>query len=38
MLSAELGSAFTLEREWREEHQTPSGGHQAFQWCVMSRR
>lgn len=25
-LAAELGSAFTLEREWREEHRTPGGG------------
>jgi hypothetical protein len=37
MLGAELGPAFVLEREWREDHQTPGGGHQAFQWCVMRR-
>nr|WP_181717938.1 class I SAM-dependent methyltransferase [Sphingomonas sp.]QJS06620.1 SAM-dependent methyltransferase [Sphingomonas sp.] len=37
MLAAELGPMFTLEREWREEHRTPGGGGQAFQWCVLRR-
>ncbi|MBX5002251.1 class I SAM-dependent methyltransferase [Rhizobium lentis] len=37
-LAAELGSAFALEREWREEHTTPGGGLQPFQWCVFRRR
>ena len=34
-LAAEFGSAFTLLREWREEHRTPAGGSQAFQWCML---
>ncbi|WP_064712696.1 class I SAM-dependent methyltransferase [Rhizobium bangladeshense] len=37
-LAAEFGSAFSLEREWREEHMTPGGGRQSFQWCVFRRR
>ncbi|EJZ17436.1 class I SAM-dependent methyltransferase [Rhizobium sp. Pop5] len=37
-LAAEFGSAFALEREWREEHTTPGGGRQSFQWCVFRRR
>lgn len=36
-LAAELGPAFTLLREWRETHRTPSGGRQWFQWCVLRR-
>ena len=37
-LAAEFSSAFVLEREWREEHTTPAGGRQSFQWCVLRRR
>lgn len=37
MLAAELGPTFALEREWREEHRTPGGKGQAFQWCVLRR-
>ncbi|MBB3646220.1 trans-aconitate methyltransferase [Rhizobium sp. BK619] len=37
-LTREFSSAFTLERDWREEHTTPSGGRQSFQWCVFRRR
>lgn len=36
-LSVELGPAFTLQRDWREEHTTPGGGRQSFQWCVFRR-
>jgi trans-aconitate methyltransferase len=36
-LAAELGPAFALVRDWREEHRTPSGGRQWFQWCVLRR-
>ncbi|MFS2178087.1 trans-aconitate 2-methyltransferase [Rhizobium pisi] len=37
-LAAEFSPAFTLERDWREEHTTPGGGRQSFQWCVFRRR
>ncbi|ACI55387.1 Nodulation protein S (NodS) [Rhizobium leguminosarum bv. trifolii WSM597] len=37
-LAREFSSAFTLQRDWREEHTTPSGGRQSFQWCVFRRR
>ncbi|RUM27594.1 class I SAM-dependent methyltransferase [Rhizobium vallis] len=37
-LAVEFGSAFALERDWREEHTTPGGGRQWFQWCVFRRR
>lgn len=37
-LAAEFSPAFTLERDWREEHMTPGGGRQSFQWCVFRRR
>jgi hypothetical protein len=36
-LSAEFGSVFTLQRDWHEEHTTPGGVRQAFQWCVFWR-
>ncbi|KPH06092.1 class I SAM-dependent methyltransferase [Rhizobium acidisoli] len=36
-LTREFSSAFTLQRDWREEHTTPSGGRQSFQWCVFRR-
>jgi hypothetical protein len=37
VLSDEVGPRYTLRREWREEHKTPGGGKQAFQWCVFQR-
>ncbi|MBX4906287.1 MULTISPECIES: class I SAM-dependent methyltransferase [Rhizobium] len=37
-LEAEFSTAFTLERDWREEHTTPGGGRQSFQWCIFRRR
>ncbi|PDT03445.1 SAM-dependent methyltransferase [Rhizobium chutanense] len=37
-LAAEFSPAFMLERDWREEHTTPGGGRQSFQWCVLHRR
>ena len=36
-LAAGLGPGFVLQRDWREEHRTPGGGRQAFQWCVFRR-
>lgn len=36
-LAAELGESFALQSDWREEHTTPGGGRQAFQWCVFRR-
>lgn len=36
-LAGELGSGFTLLRDWRERHTTPAGSQQAFQWCVFRR-
>jgi trans-aconitate methyltransferase len=37
-LAAEFSPAFALARDWREEHTTPGGGRQSFQWCVFRRR
>ncbi|PDS78063.1 class I SAM-dependent methyltransferase [Rhizobium sp. L43] len=37
-LAADFSPAFTLEHDWREEHATPGGGRQSFQWCVFRRR
>jgi len=36
-LSSELGSAFSLLESWREDHVTPGGGVQAFNWCLFRR-
>lgn len=36
-LAAELGPAFALADSWREQHTTPAGGVQAFNWCVFRR-
>jgi hypothetical protein len=36
-LAKELGPAFTLQHDWREQHTTPAGSRQAFQWCVFRR-
>lgn len=37
MLSEALGPAFRLVDNWREEHTTPGGSKQAFNWCVFQR-
>lgn len=37
-LNDELGSGFSLARSVREEHRTPSGNAQAFEWCRFVRR
>lgn len=36
-LAAILGANFRLIEDRREEHKTPSGAVQKFQWCVFSR-
>ena len=36
-LSQELGSEFQLLQAWQENHSTPSGSEQAFNWCVFKR-
>lgn len=36
-LSSELGDAFSLLNSWREDHVTPGGGVQAFNWCLFRR-
>lgn len=36
-LGSELGPAFRLIDAWREEHVTPSGSSQSFNWCAFSR-
>lgn len=36
-LLEELGSRYRMVENWREEHVTPSGGKQAFNWCVFRR-
>ena len=36
-LSKEMGPAFRLVDSWREEHATPGGNKQAFNWCVFKR-
>ena len=36
-LQAEIGPAFTLIREEREEHKTPSGALQKFIYCLFQR-
>lgn len=37
-LSRELGPAFELVDDWCEEHTTPAGNKQAFNWCAFRRR
>ncbi|MBX5161166.1 MULTISPECIES: class I SAM-dependent methyltransferase [unclassified Rhizobium] len=37
-LAGEFSSAFAPQRDWREEHTTPGGRWQSFQWCVFRRR
>lgn len=34
-LAAELGAAFRLIEGWREEHVTPWGSRQSFNWCAF---
>jgi trans-aconitate methyltransferase len=36
-LAGELGPRFRLLRHWREEHRTPGGAVQAFNWCVFEK-
>jgi trans-aconitate methyltransferase len=36
-LSRELGPACELVDAWREDHITPAGSAQAFNWCVFRR-
>ncbi len=36
-LSRELGSSFELLDTWRENHATPNGSEQEFNWCVFKR-
>jgi len=36
-LAAELGPELCLLRHWREEHRTPGGSAQMFNWCVFER-
>lgn len=36
-LAAEIGPGFRLVRHWRQDHLTPGGAAQAFQWCVFER-
>ncbi len=36
-LAAELGPAFRPLSDWREDHVTPGGGRQTFNWCVFRR-
>lgn len=37
-LAAELGPGFDPVEEWREDHVTPKGAVQHFQWAVLRRR
>lgn len=37
LLSAELGPGFRLLRDWREQHVTPGGAVQTFNWCTFRR-
>jgi 2-polyprenyl-3-methyl-5-hydroxy-6-metoxy-1,4-benzoquinol methylase len=36
-LSQELGSSFEMLDSWQENHTTPNGSEQAFNWCVFKR-
>jgi SAM-dependent methyltransferase len=36
-LAKEIGAGFRLVDDWREEHGTPQGGKQRFNWCVFRR-
>lgn len=37
-LADELGSAFRLVEDWREQHVTPWGSSQSFNWCAFCRQ
>lgn len=37
-LAAELGESFALRDAWRDEHETPWGTKQSFQWAAFERR
>ena len=36
-LARELGPGLRLQHHWREEHHTPDGASQMFNWCVFER-
>ena len=36
-LAAELGAEFTLREQWLEQHETPWGAKQSFQWAAFER-
>jgi hypothetical protein len=36
-LGTELGDAFELLESWKEDHVTPGGGVQAFNWCLFRK-
>ncbi len=36
-LRAEMGPDYGLVETWREEHTTPGGGKQVFNWCAFRR-
>ena len=36
-IATELGGAFALRDDWREDHVTPAGAVQAFTWAVFRR-
>jgi trans-aconitate methyltransferase len=36
-LAKELGENFVLREAWREEHETPWGAKQSFQWAAFER-
>lgn len=36
-LSNEIGPGFELVESWREEHVTPWGSQQRFNWCIFRR-
>jgi trans-aconitate methyltransferase len=36
-LAKELGESFVLREAWREEHETPWGAKQSFQWAAFER-
>jgi 2-polyprenyl-3-methyl-5-hydroxy-6-metoxy-1,4-benzoquinol methylase len=38
MLAQELGGGFELLKAWRQNHTTPGGAIQSFNWCAFRRR
>ena len=37
-LALEMGNAFELLDSWSEQHVTPAGNEQSFNWCAFRRR